>query len=55
MSKIVKTIVTKRQIVPVEYLAMVSVRRNAGAIRSKKDYSRKEKHKGSAIQKELEV
>ncbi len=54
MSKTVKTIVTRRQPVPEAYLAMVRLHRTGKAIRSRKDYSRREKHKGSAIRMEIE-
>ena len=55
MSKIVCSIKTKVKMAPVIYMEMVSNRRNAGAYRSKKDYSRKEKHRGSFIRKEMDA
>lgn len=55
MSKIVCSIKTKVKVAPVVYMEMVSNRRNAGAYRSKKDYSRKEKHRGSFIRKEMDA
>lgn len=54
MSKTVKTIVTRRQPVPEAYLAMVRLHRTGKAIRSRKDYSRRENHKGAAIRMEIE-
>ena len=54
MSKTVKTIVTRRQPVPEAYLAMVRLHRTGKAIRSRKDYSRSEKHKGSILKMEME-
>lgn len=53
MSKIVCSIRTKVKAAPVVYMEMVSNRRNAGAYRSKKDYSRKEKHRGEMIRREM--
>lgn len=53
MSKVVCSIKTKAKVAPVVYMEMVSNRRNAGAIRSKKDYSRKEKHRGEMIRREM--
>ena len=55
MGKVLYTIKTEVKMAPVVYMEMVANRRNAGAIRSKKDYNRKEKHRGSRIRKEMEV
>lgn len=54
MSKTIQTIVTRRQSVPEAYLAMVRLHRTGKAIRSRKDYSRREKHKGSIVRMEIE-
>ena len=55
MSKIVCSIRTEVKMAPVIYMEMVSNRRNAGVIRSKKDYTRKEKHRGTILKKEMEA
>lgn len=55
MSKIVCSIKTEVKMAPVVYMEMVSKRRNAGAYRSKKDYNRNEKHRGSFIRKEMDA
>ena len=53
MSKIVCCIKSEVKIAPVVYMEMIKNRRNAGAYRSKKDYCRKEKHRGNMIRKEM--
>ena len=46
MSKTVFTIELKdTKVKPIVYLDMISNRRNSGAMKSKKTYTRKEKHK----------
>ena len=55
MSKIVCSIKTEVKMAPVVYMEMVLNRRNAGAYRSKKDYNRKEKHRGSWLKREMEA
>lgn len=55
MGKVLYVIKTEVKMAPVVYMEMVANRRNAGAYRSRKDYSRKEKHRGSWLKKEMEV
>ena len=55
MSKVVFSIKSEVKIAPVVYMEMISKRRNAGAYRSRKDYSRKEKHRGQMLKREMEA